>query len=186
MLFGIEFICRISFPITFSCKLLYCSGSTVTDLLYIHSCLFILQGATRLTSYFTTTSISRGVARSCSSSAVSCGTKVSFKTMFSKPSFRSKTNKTNKLFLWWGTTSLVRLMDVVATWELSWLTRVFHSGFTCQIIHRLTPEKGAHQFRYFLLMNTYWCLLMHKCISIYVGSNVYTSVWCCTHWIPFQ
>ncbi len=25
--------------------------------------------------------------------------------------------------------------------------------------HRLTPEKGVHQFRYFLLMDTYFCLL---------------------------
>ncbi len=30
--------------------------------------------------------------------------------------------------------------------------------------HWLTAEKGVHQFRYFLLMNTYCCLLMHVCI----------------------
>ncbi len=28
------------------------------------------------------------------------------------------------------------------------------------------PTKGVHQLRYFLLMNTYCCLLMHKCICI--------------------
>ena len=43
---------------------------------------------------------------------------------------------------------------------------------TC-LMHRLTAEKGVHQFMYFLLMNTNCCLLMHKCISIEMGSNVY-------------
>ncbi len=53
-------------------------------------------------------------------------------------------------------------------------------------MHWLTPEKGVHQFRYFLLVNTYCCLLMHECIFIKIGSNAYTITRRCTHWIPFQ
>ncbi len=53
------------------------------------------------------------------------------------------------------------------------------------LIHRLTSRKGVHQFIYFLLMNTFCCLLMHKCISISMGSNAYTSEWWCMNWFPF-
>ncbi len=37
--------------------------------------------------------------------------------------------------------------------------------------HWLTSEKCVHQFRYFLLVNSYCCLLMHKFISQQTGSG---------------
>ena len=40
------------------------------------------------------------------------------------------------------------------------------SKFLLFLYHRLTAEKGVHQFRYLLLMNTYCCLLVHVCISV--------------------
>ncbi len=50
-----------------------------------------------------------------------------------------------------------------------------------------TSTKDVHQFRYFLLMNTYCCLLMYKCIksvyiralssSIHYSSDLGSSLW---------
>ena len=48
----------------------------------------------------------------------------------------------------------------------------------------LHQKKGVHHFRYFLLMNTYCCLLMCVCIVIEMGSNVCTIAPWCVHWTP--